>query len=71
MKKLVDFKGEFSSRDPDVICYGGRYYACAASAGDSISMISADTVEGLSKAEPHVVYVAEQGKPYSKELWAP
>ena len=34
-------------------------------------MISADTVEGLSEAEPHVVYVAEQGKPYSKELWAP
>jgi len=71
MNKLFDFKDDFSSRDPDVIRYDGKFYACAASAGNSISVICADTVEGLANATPKKVYVAEQGTPYSKELWAP
>ena len=71
MKKLFDFTGAFSSRDPDVIFYNGKYYALAASDGDSLSMITADTVEGLGSAKPTVVYRAEKGKPYSKQLWAP
>ena len=71
MKKLFDFTGAFSSRDPDVVFYHGKYYALAASDGDSLSMITADTVEGLGSAKPTVVYTAEKGKPYSKQLWAP
>ena len=71
MKKLFDFTGAFSSRDPDVVFYNGKYYALAASDGDSLSMITADRVEDLGSAKPTVVYRAEKGKPYSKQLWAP
>ena len=71
MKKLREFTKELSSRDPHVIFYRGQYYGCFASEGDSLSLICADTIDGLAKAEPHKVYVAEQGRPYSKQLWAP
>jgi len=71
MIKLRDFTKEFSSRDPDVICYNGLYYACAASNNDSISILCADRIEGLMTAMPKKVYSSEPGKPYSKQLWAP
>ena len=68
MKKLRDFANDFSSRDPDVIYYNGKYYACAASENDSISILCADSIAELATALPQKVYTAEQGKPYSKQL---
>ena len=71
MKKLFDFRDTFSSRDPDVIFYNGKYYALAASEGDTLSMLVSETVDGLKTAVPKVIYEAKQGTPYSKQLWAP
>ncbi len=71
MKKLRDFSNELSSRDPDVILHNGVYYGCFAGENDSIGIICADTIDGLATAQPHTVYIAEKGKPYSKQLWAP
>ena len=71
MKKLREFTKELSSRDPHVIFHNGKYYGCFASDGDSLSLICADTIDGLATAVPQKVYVAEKGKPYSKQLWAP
>lgn len=71
MKKIRDFQNKLSSRDPDVIYHNGKYYGCFASENNSLSVISSTTIDGLSTAEPKVVYTAEEGKLYSKELWAP
>lgn len=71
MEKIRDFTNEFSSRDPDVIFHEGKYYACAASENDTISIVCADTIEGLKNAPVKMVYAAPAGTAYSKQLWAP
>lgn len=71
MEKLWYFSGEKSSRDPDVVYYKGRYYACFASAGNSIGICEAESAEALADAPVITVYRAESGKPWSKQLWAP
>ena len=71
MKRLFDFTEAFSSRDPAVILYNGKYYAVAAGADDSICIRCADTAEGLGSAAEKTVFAAPKGTPYSKQLWAP
>lgn len=71
MKKIRPFTNELSSRDPAVIFHNGQYYGCFASAGDTLSIICAPDVEGLTKAEPVKVFTPEAGTMWSKQLWAP
>lgn len=71
MKKIRDFQDKLSSRDPDIIFHNGLYYGCFASANNTLSIICGKTIDELSTAEPQIVYRAEEGKMYSKELWAP
>ena len=71
MKKIRNFEDKLSSRDPNVIFHNGQYYGCFASENDTLSIICSDSIDGLSSADPKVVYKAQQGTMYSKELWAP
>ncbi len=71
MKKLWYFSGEKSSRDPDVIYYKDKYYACFASTDDSIGVCVSESAEGLATAPVVRVYKAEKDRPWSKQLWAP
>lgn len=71
MRKLWYFNDEKSSRDPNVIYYKGKYYACFAGKNDSIGICFANTAEELSEAPVITVFKAESGKPWSKQLWAP
>lgn len=71
MKKLIDVTNSTATRDPYVMKHNGRYYRCYSDRPNSIYISCADTVDGLKTAVGKAVYTAEQGKEYSKELWAP
>ena len=71
MIKIRNFEDRLSSRDPDIIFHNGFYYGCFSSENDTVSIIKSESIEGLSTAEPHIVYKAEKNRPYSRQLWAP
>lgn len=71
MRKLIPQTSGYASRDPYVIWHNNRYYRCFTEDADSVSVSCADTIDALSTAESKKVYIPEEGKPYSKELWAP
>ena len=61
-------------RDPDIVKFRGQYYLCYATANKSqagICISCADSVDDFDLSHNNFVYTAEQGKPWSHELWAP
>lgn len=73
MKKLINSENNcaYAARDPYVINYNNMYYRCFTEDAQSVSVACADTIENLSTAESKKVYIPEENKEYSKELWAP
>ena len=71
MKKLIPAKNNFVTRDPYIIKHNNKYYHCHTVDTELISVSCADTIEGLESAEGKIVYRPEQGKEFSKQLWAP
>ena len=71
MKKLIYNERNFKTRDPFVTKHNGKYYHCFTMDTQTVYIACADTVDGLADAEAKLVYRPEEGKEYSKELWAP
>lgn len=63
--------GGFEARDPHVTYYQGYFYHCFTKDASKIYISKADSIDKLITTKPVCVYVPEEGKPYSKELWAP
>ena len=68
---LLKRSGGYEARDPWVIYHNGYFYHCFTSNAEKICVTKSLTPEGLLTAEPKVVYIPEENKEYSKELWAP
>lgn len=60
-----------AARDPYVLEHKGKYYRCFTEDFVSVSVACGDTLEELFGAEGKRVYIAEEGKEYSKQYWAP
>ena len=71
MKKLINKKGNTTTRDPYVIEHNNMYYMCFTKETQSIYISCADTIDGLIHAESKCVYIPEENREYSKQLWAP
>ena len=71
MKEILCKPTDCSARDPYVFRHNGLFYHCFSRDGTAISISCADSIEGLSRAEEKIVFLAEEGKAYSKEIWAP
>ena len=71
MKKFINSSGNSAPRDPFITKHHGKYYRCYTESSDSVFIACADSLEALAKAEGTEVYVPEEGKEYSKQLWAP
>lgn len=71
MKKLINQTDNFVCRDPLVIKHNGLFYRCYTEDTNSISIACAETIGGLTSAVGEKVYIPEDNKEYSKELWAP
>ena len=56
--------------DPWVIQYNNSYYYCR-SEGDAIVVFKSKKLQNIAVGEKKIVYKPPQGKPYSKEIWAP
>lgn len=70
MKKVINPTGNSKPRDPYIIKHKGKYYHCFTDDCLKISISSADSIEGLEKANSKVVFIPDN-EDYSKELWAP
>jgi GH43 family beta-xylosidase len=57
-------------QDPSVVYQDGSYYLVQSGAS-GLTITKADTITGLGRAEPAVVFVPPPGQPYSYDLWAP
>lgn len=68
---LLKESGGYEARDPSVIYHQGNYYHCFTVNAERICVAHATTIKGLLHAKPICVYVPEENKEYSKELWAP
>ena len=71
MKKLINQKGDYTTRDPYIVRHNNMYYHCFTKDTESLYVSCADTIEGLSAAESKCVYTPEENREYSKQLWAP
>ena len=71
MKKLIDKVESFETRDPFITKHNNKYYRCFTKDTASIFIACSDTIDGLTDAESKCVYIPEEGREYSKELWAP
>ena len=71
MKKIIDQKGDYSTRDPYVIKHNNIYYSCFTKETEAVYISCAETIDGLSDAESKCVYVPDANREYSKQLWAP
>lgn len=58
-----------SGADPFVVRFGDKYYYVFSAAG-GLYVSSADNIHHLNR-EGKCIFSPEEGKPYSKELWAP
>lgn len=70
MAVLVSPSGTFRGRDPWVFHKDGYYYHVFSQL-ESVAIAKSETMEGLRHAEAVTVYVPEEGKVWSKNLWAP
>ncbi len=68
---ILKTSGTAEPRDPWVIYEDGYFYHCFANRAGDIFVAKSQTAEGLATASPVLAYRPEEGKPYSKELWAP
>ena len=68
---LLKESGGYEARDPFVTYFEGRFYHCFTKNASSLWVSSAETPEGLRDAAPVCVYTPEEGREYSRELWAP
>ena len=68
---LLKQSGGFEARDPSVIYHKGIYYHCFTTNASAIYVAQATTLNDLCVAKPICVYIPEEDKEYSKELWAP
>ncbi|MBQ8406798.1 MAG: glycoside hydrolase family 43 protein [Clostridia bacterium] len=68
---LIKKSGGYEARDPWVVYSKGYFYHCFTQGAERIFVTKSATPDGLLTAEPVLVYEPEQGKEYSKELWAP
>ena len=68
---LLKKSGGFEARDPWVTRYREYYYHCFTIGAARIYVTKSATIAGLATEEPVLVWTPEEGKPYSKELWAP
>lgn len=71
MKKFRSFQTPFEARDPYVIKHNNKYYRCYTEDNESVSVSCADTLDALMHAIGTKVYQPEDGRAYSKQLWAP
>lgn len=63
--------GSTMQRDPWVKYYQGYYYYVCAKDGKELYIAKVKDLTLLQEAEFKCVYIAPEGKEYSKELWAP
>lgn len=71
MRKLIHSKNDFTTRDPYIIKHNNKYYHCYTEDTDSISVSCADSIDDIGKVPGKKVYIPEQNREYSKQLWAP
>ncbi|MBE7022468.1 MAG: glycosyl hydrolase family 43 [Ruminococcaceae bacterium] len=71
MRKIINQRGNHTTRDPHVMKYNNKYYMCYTKETESVYVSCADTIEGLNNAESKCVYLPEANREYSKQLWAP
>ncbi|MBQ3550283.1 MAG: glycoside hydrolase family 43 protein [Clostridia bacterium] len=67
---ILKSSGGFEARDPSIVFFEGKYYHCY-STSEALFVAVGETLQDLCTAKPTLVYTPEQGKEYSKELWAP
>lgn len=68
---LLKKSGGYEARDPWVIRHGDYYYHCFTVGSEKLCVTKSPTIEGLVTSKPTFVWTPEEGKEYSKELWAP
>jgi len=57
--------------DPWVIRHDGHYFYCQSRGGTGIWVSKADRLVDIGRSQPVSVWSPPEGKPWSKELWAP
>lgn len=71
MKKIINQTGDCTTRDPYIIKHNNMYYHCFTKDSESLYVSCADTIDSLATAERKCVYIPEENREYSKQLWAP
>lgn len=71
MRKIIDKTNNSKCRDPLIIKHNGKFYHCFTEDQKTVSVACADSVEEFQNAKAKVVFVPEENKEYSKEIWAP
>lgn len=71
MKKLISYEKPYEARDPYIIKHNNKYYRCYTEDANSVSVSCADTIDELAYARGTKVYLPEEDREYSKEIWAP